>query len=260
MAKLSELKVNDLIKVLIYGHSGAGKSCAASTFPTPIFYADFDGKVTSVARFQQGDSARLGAIDFEDFRFSAGDKVNSYSKFLAYLARLEELSTTPEKFPFKTFVVDSLTTLSDAMIAYLLKKHSNIHRAIPNVPGQQDWGIILNEMKDVVKRVLALPCNVIFIGHIKDTKDEITGAVEYKVALAGQAADALPILMEEVYRAYVENDKDGNVKYLAQTRATSKYKVRTQIPGMPPVIHLSYQGIKAAMEGKYPAQTKENKS
>lgn len=252
MAKLSELKTNEYIKVLVYGHSGTGKTCLASTFPLPIFYADFDGKVASAARFQGSNPERLKQMEFEDFRFSPSVSVpNSYGKFLTYLARLEELSAvTDGPFPFKTIVLDSLTTMSDAMIPYLLKKHSDIKRAIPGVPGQQDWGMILFEMKNVVKRLLALPCNVVFIGHIKDTKDEITGAVEYKVALAGQAADALPILLEEVYRSYVETDKDGNTHYLAQTRASSKYKVRTQIPGMPPVIKLSYESIKAAMEGK----------
>lgn len=260
MAKLSDIKTNEYIKVLFYGYSGTGKTCAASTFPTPIFYADFDGKVTSAARFNEKNVERLKEIDFEDFRFSSSDKVtNSYQRFLAYLARLEELAPFPEKFPFKTIVVDSLTTLADAQIAYLLKKNSNIHRALPNVPGQQDWGMILLEMKDMVKRVLALPCNVVFTGHIKDCKDEITGAIEYKVALSGQASDALPILLEEVYRTYVETDKDGVTNYLAQTRASSKFKVRTQIPGMPPVIKLSYNSIKAAMENKFSKnENKEN--
>ena len=259
MAKLSELQSNDFVKILLYGHSGTGKTCAASTFPVPMFYADFDGKVTSAARFQEKDPDRVKQIEYEDFRYSSGSKSgNSYAKFLVYLKRLEELAGEG-KFPFKTINIDSLTTMSDAMIPYLLHRHPEIKRSIANVPGQQDWGMILAEMKDVVKRVLALPCNVVFIGHIKDVKDEITGAVEYKVALAGQAADALPILLEEVYRTYVEQDQDGVTHYLAQTRASSKYKVRTQIPGMPPVIKLSYGTIKAAMENKLTIKNKEIK-
>lgn len=257
MARLSELKTNEYVKVLIYGHSGTGKTCASSTFPTPMLFADFDGKVSSAARFQENNKDQLNGIEFEDFRLSSSAQIeNSYARFLKYVARLEELAVTPNKFPFKTVVIDSLTTMSDAQVAYLLKKNANIQRALPNVPGMQDWGMILLEMKDIVKRVLALPCNVIFTGHIKDSKDEITGAIEYKVALAGQSADALPILLEEVYRAYVEVDKDGNYHYLAQTRASGKYKVRTQIPGMPPVIKLSYQNIKAAMENRYNKESK----
>ena len=54
MARLSELKTVDLIKILVYGEPGSGKTCFAAGFPGPILFLDFDNKVSSAARYYAG--------------------------------------------------------------------------------------------------------------------------------------------------------------------------------------------------------------
>lgn len=101
----------------------------------------------------------------------------------------------------------------------------------------QDYGILKREFARLVPGLLALPCNVVMLGHIQIQKDEVSGEIVRLPALDGSFAAELPIYFEEVYRTYVENGK-----YLAQTTADYKYKCRTQ-RGLPKSIPLAYKSI-----------------
>src|ERR1035437_8058022 len=122
MSKISDaVGNNSFMKVLAYGKSGAGKSTFSSTFPTPIFISDFDGKIASVANYWNAkNKARLGEIDYENYMptpENGGVKV--YRKFLSKLTELEK-QVVDGKFTLKTFVVDSLTALADQIMTSII--------------------------------------------------------------------------------------------------------------------------------------------
>ena len=56
--KLSDVKTDGHLKILLYGQAGSGKTCFAAGFPTPMLYLDFDNKVDSAALFYKEDKER----------------------------------------------------------------------------------------------------------------------------------------------------------------------------------------------------------
>jgi len=78
--KLSEIDPSQNVKLLLYADSGAGKTCFAASFPTPMLFLDFDGKVGSAARFHKGEyvlKLEGGMLVFEMSHDSKGAMVNS---------------------------------------------------------------------------------------------------------------------------------------------------------------------------------------
>lgn len=241
------MKLSDLAKgerhekIMVYGNSGAGKTCAASTFPGPIHYSDFDGKISSVIGFlTKNNPPKLQEIEYDSFTDVTKAKgIRPYKAFLERLATLEK--EVPGKY--KTVVIDSLTTLSDSLMENIIAENPGIKGPVPGVPGMQHYLLLGFQFKQLIKRLLALPCNVVMLGHIKVDKDENSGRIVYRPMLSGQLPEQVPILFEEVYHAFVET-KEGKTTYYAQTRPQGGYVARTQKVNLPDKIELSYESIK----------------
>lgn len=241
--KLSDLNPSLQIKVCIYGHSGAGKTCFASSFPGPIWVADFDGKISSAAAYLRSKNPKqLDSIDYEDFTYSpSSGGLRVFQKFSKCLNSIEA-ACAEGKMKYKTVVLDSLTTFSDALMQDILAENPGGKRPAPGVPALQDYLIFNNYLKPILSRLLALPCNLVVVGHIAMDKDELTGEIHHKLALSGKLPELIPVLFQEVYRAFTEV-KDGATLFKLQTRSNGKYMCRTQIPSLPTFIDSSYEGI-----------------
>ena len=233
--QLSDMKPSENIKILIYGESGSGKTCFASRAPGPVWFADFDGKVNSAAQFLKGDK-QLEQITYDDY-VPKGDL--PADRFNNELERLQKLATAGD-FPYKTIVLDSLTTFCDESMKYLIKSNPGIKRTVTRgvqVPALQDYGMFRIFMKQTLMAIPAMPCNVIVTAHIQIEKDENTGEILRTPMMPGKLARELPIYFAEVYRSFV---KDG--VYCAQTKSDSKYQCRTQL-GLKPEISLDYKEL-----------------
>ncbi len=119
--QLSDMKPSENIKILIYGESGSGKTCFASRAPGPVWFADFDGKVNSAAQFLKGDK-QLEQITYDDY-VPKGDL--PADRFNNELERLQKLATAGD-FPYKTIVLDSLTTFCDESMKYICHPMTDI--------------------------------------------------------------------------------------------------------------------------------------
>lgn len=248
MAKLSTLSGgNQFVKLMVYGPSGAGKTTFSTSFPGPIGVADFDGKIGSAARYLEvHNPKKLDEIEFENFQPSAvNGGVQVYQKFMKWLYSLE-MAAKEGKFPFKTIVLDSLTTFAESLTAHIMASNPAVKRVDALTPSMQDYLMVSTNFKPIIHRLLALPCNVVVIGHISQDKDEVTQEINYRPALPGKLPELLPILFGEVYRAFTEV-QDGKVQFKAQCRPAGKYVARTEIQGMPNVIPLSYESIVQVM-------------
>lgn len=244
MARLSDLNPSEQLKLCIYGNSGTGKTCFAASFPTPLWFCDFDGKVGSAANFwRTKDPKRLEHIAYENFSgYQAQGGIRVIQKFEGMLRELET------KCPFKTIVLDSLTTFTDALMQHVIQENPGTKRFSKDTPVLQDYGLLNQHFKTIMRRLLALPTNLVVVGHIKITEDQITGETMHRPALSGQLPELLPVLFQEVYRSFVET-KDGKTTYLAQTRGNQRFITRTEIPSMPPVIPLDYDAIISNFKG-----------
>jgi hypothetical protein len=241
--KLSELNTSDSHKLLIYGESGSGKTCFATGFPGPIYFADFDGKLSSASNYLKATNpSKINEIEYENFTpepSKGGLRV--FNQFNKKLLDHEKLAKEG-KFPFKTYVIDSLTTFSDAMMKEIILQNPGVKRVDEKTPSMQDYLILNSHFKEYIYRVLALPCHVIMIGHIAQEKDEYTGEIKCRPMLTGKLPELLPILFREVYRTYT-TQKDGKTVYVAQTRPSQKYVARTELTAMPDLIPLNYLSI-----------------
>lgn len=238
--KLSEIKIEDNLKILLYGMSGSGKTCFAASLPTPILYLDFDGKVDSAAMFHRSDKERLSQIDVRNLT------QNFTQSPIAELEKIIGTELIPQekagKMLFKTLVIDSLTTFSSSTLKYIVDTNPGIKRVITKQgqqPGMQDFGILKREFAKLIPNILNLPCNIVMLGHISTDKDEITGEIVRGPAMDGSFARDLPIYFKEVWRSYV----DDKGMHWAQTRADARYSCRTQIPTLPNPVKLNYSEI-----------------
>lgn len=238
MPKLSELKPEQNLKLLIYGNSGAGKTCTAAGFPYPMLYMDFDGKVDSAAAFYKNDKERLENIDVRDLSAKmSSDPIEEFIKIIGELAKQEKSG----ELQYKTVVLDSLTTFSSLTLKHIVKTNPGIKRNASKQgmqPGLQDYGILRREFERLITGLLGLDCNVVMIGHIDTNKDELTGEIVRGPLLDGSFAKSLPIYFKEVYRAFVDKDT-----HLLQTKSDRKYSCRSQIPGLPDPCPASYEEL-----------------
>ena len=245
MQTLDKLVVGKHLKLMAYGPSGTGKTCFAASFPGPMLYLDFANKIESAAAYYAKDPEFLKKIKFQKFGPGATNGADPVDLFNKLLAGLQQ-SASDGKFPFKTVVLDSFTTFSKVLMSKILKDNPGIKRVNPATPTMMDYGIFNNSFQPSLQRLLALPCNVVCVGHVKTSQDEVTGEMVRQPLLSGQNADMVPILFDEVYKTFTE-DKDGKVFYLARTAGPGAV-TRTQIPGMPQVIHLGYKFIKEQLK------------
>lgn len=248
--KLSELNPSAHKKIYVQGDSGSGKTVFACSFPTPIYVFDFDGKVGSSASFYANDKERLGRIEYDTYLPKSGDKTDV--PFVRYNTKLVELENAAKTnaFPYATIVLDSSTLYAQAMLKEVVRQNPGIKRMPVNLGDPtsiQDYGIFASHFTQMLVRLLSLPANVVVTGHISTDKDELTGEIIRGPFLPGkQAPQMVPILFEEVYRAYAET-KDGKASYFAQTQSDGRYKCRSQIKGIPSIVSLSYESLKKFM-------------
>lgn len=230
--KLSDIKTDGALKILIQGDSGVGKTCLASTFPGPALMLDFDIKVDSASAYlrSKGMTSQLDQIEVEQFPMSLS-AVSPIDKLLQVINEKLIPQQKSGQMTAKTLVLDSITTFSSATLAHIVKTNPGIKRNETRQgqqPGLQDYGILRREFQRLIPGLLSLPCNVIMLAHLAVEKDEATGQIFRHAMMDGSFAKELPIYFKEVWRMYV---KEG--RRMVQTQADAMFNCRSQLPGLP---------------------------
>lgn len=232
----SELAASDFLKLLVYGDSGSGKSCLSGSFELPIKYWDFDHKASSIVQFYKKEPERLKQIEITQFApLPNGDRIR---KFEAEVRAIQALVSAKQPLPFKTLVLDSLTTFTAYMLQHYFVAQPGIKRAHPDINAMQDYQLLDKHLSQLISGILSLDCNVVMIGHLGMDKDETTGAIVRQPLMPGKFASKLPIWFEEVYVSKL----DSAGKYMLQTQSDAQFKCRTQ-RGLPKEILSSYESI-----------------
>lgn len=240
--KLSEMSnENRNVKILVYGESGTGKTCFGIGFPTPIYCADFDGKISSASNYFSDAPEQLSGVDYDRYLPSAGfsgrdaiDKFNS---------KLDEIANSEN--PPRTFMLDSLTMFAEQLMQWVIEgnpgmKGVKMGEAVggKTIPSQQHYRVLNIIFGEFITKMLSLPCHVVMTGHQDQTKDELTGRIYEGPLLSGKLKAKIPVLFEEVFRTYVDK---GN--FYAQTVSDHRFSVRCQTKGVPNPMPLSYEEL-----------------
>lgn len=225
MGNLGDIEIGTTIKLLLLGDSGAGKTCGACSFPSPLYLADFDGKASSAASFYKGNPEILKGVEVVNYKPTVEMPFPAKS-FNQEMARIKK----GNPFPYKTIVIDSITTFVDETMRWLMHENPQIKRPeskVVKLSCMTDYGILQLYLKELLGYVLGFPCNVIFTAHISTDKDETTGQIIRGPLMPGKLAAKLPIYFEEVWRLYAAADG----KRMVQTDPDARFQIcRRQIP------------------------------
>lgn len=240
--KLSEIKTEGNFVGLLLGQPGAGKTCFAASFPTPILYLDFDNKIDSAALFFKNDRERLENIDVRQLspqlNASPLDQLNKIIN--------EELIPQEKSgvFKFKTLVVDSISAFSSATLKHIIDTNPGVAGRVTaqgKMPDKPHYGILLREFQRLIPGLAALKCNVIMCAHIETYKDDTSGIIIRAPMMDGSYSDRLAQVFKEVWHLYV----DDKGKHMAQTKSDTKFTtLRSQIAGLPNPLEIT-QGYTA---------------
>lgn len=234
MKKLSEYAASNYIKLLCFGDSGRGKTVLSASFPIEEEFWDFDNKVSSAAIYYSEDKDRLAQIDVKPFVTSEFKQIiPNFRKRFEEVIKLNQEG----KLPFKTLVLDSITTFSTILLSSYPHLYPHIKRA-DGLLSMQDYQILDNELTYIIRTILSFNCNVVVTGHLAVKTDENTGMVYKKPMIPGAFADKVSIYFEEVYLA--KNNAKG--EYILQTKSDMNTSLRCQRK-LHPEIKCSYEGI-----------------
>lgn len=246
--KLSELNgIGNYTKSLILGASGSGKTVSGVSWPGKKLWLDFDNKISSVANFYAGNKEVLESIEVKQYgKIAIKPAVGKgrMAQFREDMAVYFKMHDNKQKLPFDTLIVDTITTLSDSLLEdYRYVSQLGVKRPNVDQNSQSDYGLFATHFKQIIGRLLALECNVLFIGHTQLDQDEATGMRTNEILMPGQLKSKLGIYFEEIYFAKV-NQKGERVW---QTQADGKTTFcRTQRRNLPAEIPANYAEIAKA--------------
>jgi hypothetical protein len=161
--KTSDISLDGRLMAMFVGGNGGGKSVAAASFPAPIKFFDFDGRMKPIKLFYPNadidyvtvgskSNGRLGIIDFYDF--------------------CKEFESLQDNCPWATVVIDSFTNLSNTAVTYQLMARGGFHSfkgkkttsGLP-IPGFEEFNGETTSLSQILDIAKVLPCNIIFTAH-----------------------------------------------------------------------------------------------
>lgn len=243
----------EFTKALIYGPNGTGKTTISGTFPGPRLILDINERGTKALVGTDGSSKRF--IDtFELFQMSYW-----------YLRA--------GKHPFKTVVLDNVTTLQELAMKFIMGKEAIYDSSKDmDMPTKRDWGGLSQIMKRWLIDFRNLPMNVVFIAQDKrndegdvdlntddDDRDPTVFPAISKSArsILGGAVDVIGYTFKTVTKT-----EEGAVRKKFGLRLTSDKhvsKIRTPVGAYCPTVILNpqYDALKKIMDGDYPKPEKK---
>jgi hypothetical protein len=206
------------IDALIYGVSGTGKTVFASLFEPPVLFLDSDNGVLSLMTsnlISQAQRDQIYPLPITDT--SSDPHVKGPVGWLTVKAIMDTVHKSKGVYldlPVRTVVLDSLTTMSEFCMTYVLSINGKQPNAQPSLP---DYQRQMKELLDVIHIGVATPCNFICLAHQQFVKDELSGRIWCLPLVTGKLAQNLPAYFDEVYYAQAR-ETGGKYKYTLLTK------------------------------------------
>lgn len=228
MPNAADIPIDDWTSFLLIGNKGTHKTHFIGTCPTPAFIFDLDNgmaihrgrKDIDYQLFKEIPRCRAGTdgkkkedlIQLLDWQKASGGWYEWGTAWPAILAKLNEIGRMMDAgtCPYKTLAFDSLTTLTDLALTYILKGH-----ATPENPsgefkdGRQMWMPFLHNMSNLFDQFSAWPVVKVLTAHVAKDENLIDGGIVEKLPLVpGQFRGKVGIYFDEVYYTDVKVEKD----------------------------------------------------
>lgn len=133
------------------------------------------------------------------------------------------------KTPYRSVGVDSITETQITWLLELLGKDT-VNRADPDQLAQQDWGIVLVQMRRVVRQfVKMLPMHVFMTALSKEMVVARVGTVKAP-SLQGAFATELPGIPDVVAYLALEDNEEGEVQRTLLLHGYPRFSVKVRSP------------------------------
>jgi len=167
------------VKILVYGHAGAGKTTLATTMPNPVIISA-EGGLLSI---KDSNIPYLEVSSMEDLK-------EAYSWL-----------TSPEGQVFDSVILDSLSEIGEVVL---------IHEKSLNKDGRAAYGEMAAQMTALIRAFRDLPGkNVLMTAKVEKTADE-SGRLLYAPSMPGaKLGQQLPYFFDLVLALRVEKDAEG---------------------------------------------------
>jgi hypothetical protein len=227
----------DHIYVMMKGEPGLRKSTQALSFPGPQYWFSWDRKMDSIIL-----PMKKWGIDPKTIHY------DEYDDWTKGKAKLEQLQVN---CPYKTIIVDSLTSMADMTLRQTMQLKYGKTRGSGAAAGKLVAGIAVNEIEDYNAESSALnelvsltkdihsfhKVNIILIAHVmkaeyRDTAKKITHISRSIVTAGKNVAAKIPAYCKEVYHFNIEQGfvEGGGGNYTLLTEHTGDDFARTMLP------------------------------
>lgn len=199
------------LKVLLYGHSGMGKTRMAATFPRPLFL-DLEGgmrstiKVKEVLRYPSNPKEEVHTLD----------QVKEFYK-------LVKQTKVPD---FDTIVVDTLTELQVLVSKNVLGKY-DANRQYDDQMTMADYGKANRDFLNIIRLFLKLPYHIVFTAHAIQTDDPEQQL--FPKFVGKQIGPDLLRVMEMVGYCHVVKGENGGSEYVVSFRSSPRYVAKDRL-------------------------------
>jgi|SoiMethySBSTD1v2_1073268.scaffolds.fasta_scaffold26988_6 hypothetical protein len=259
MPNVFDIVLGGRIMALFISDNGNGKTVAAGSFPGPIKFFDFDGRMQPLKLFYPNrKDITYDLVGMEAIR--PGPNFPGCISFMDFAREFEDLQ---DRCPWETVVVDSITALTATAVGFQLGIKSKEGKGKKLTSGIQvpSWDEFNGETS-VVQQILdvskVLPCNVIFTAHPVDKSVDVGGGTLKKarsIAAYGTKTPSLvPIYFNEIYQFGVEPPSAPNepAQRFVLTQPTGKDMAKTALP-LPPRIDITNKPLYPILQ-KYCAE------
>jgi len=204
---------------LILGEHGSGKTFLLRTARKPVHIDSFDPGGSKGLR----DYIEKGEI-VVDARWEAEDPLKPFA-YDEWRRVMEDRIRMGYFDHFGTYCLDGSTTWSEAIMNKILKR-----AGIAGDPPRwaKDYVPQKIEIRNWLKRCLALPCDFILTGHLEGYPDDVTGGMSYRFMTTGKGTITIPLNFDEIYVMSPRETSKG-VEYRILTEATGRDVARSRL-------------------------------
>lgn len=244
MTRIQDLKQLEP-KILIYSHAGGGKSAFVETLGARLQIIDLDpGAHVALSLNDQWRSRRLecDVIRIRDVDPSKAQAWEAVKQTVIRITNEVNLGT----YPYQFLCVDSLTSLGELALRNVLGNSGNANNPQPSI---QQWGIAINEVKNLLVYLRALKIPVILTAHCQTTLADSDNKMG--IAIFGKdLPNYIPRFFDEIWYVHVRPkptaaNQPQQYTFTIQTQPSASIMARSRL-GVPNEFDIT-AGFEAAL-------------